>query len=77
VKDALASDGRVVPAGQGDGELPATLAALRETQYSGYLSLEPHLGEAGRFGGFSGPALFGRAAQALSSLVQQIGGSLV
>jgi sugar phosphate isomerase/epimerase len=77
VKDALAESGRVVPAGQGDGELAATLTALRDSQYSGYLSLEPHLGEAGRFGGFSGPAEFGRAAQALSSLVQQLGGSLV
>jgi sugar phosphate isomerase/epimerase len=76
VKDALAASGRVVPAGQGDGELAATLSALRDTRYSGYLSLEPHLGEAGRFGGFSGPAEFGRAAQALSSLVHQIGGSL-
>lgn len=77
VKDALAGSGRVVPAGQGDGELPATLTALRDNKYSGYLSLEPHLSHAGRFGGFSGPALFGRAAQALSSLVHQIGGSLV
>jgi sugar phosphate isomerase/epimerase len=77
VKDALATSGRVVPAGQGDGELPATLTALRDNQYSGYLSLEPHLSSAGRFGGFSGPAPFGRAAQALSSLVHQIGGSLV
>jgi sugar phosphate isomerase/epimerase len=77
VKDALAESGRVVPAGQGDGELPATLTALRDANYSGYFSLEPHLSHAGRFGGFSGPALFGRAAQALSSLVQQIGGSLV
>jgi sugar phosphate isomerase/epimerase len=77
VKDALAASGREVPAGQGDGELPATLTALRDNQYSGYLSLEPHLGEAGRFGGFSGPAEFGRAARALASLVHQIGGSLV
>ena len=77
VKDAQAASGRVVPAGQGDGELPATLTALRDSRYAGYLSLEPHLGEAGRFGGFSGPAAFGRAAQALSSLVDQIGGSLV
>ncbi len=46
VKDALIDSGRVVPAGQGDGELPATLTALRDTRYAGYLSLEPHLGEA-------------------------------
>ena len=72
VKDALAATGEVVPAGQGDGEVRQTLAALRDTGFAGYLSLEPHLAEAGRYGGFSGPAGFRRAAQALKALLDEL-----
>jgi sugar phosphate isomerase/epimerase len=43
VKDAMKSDGRVVPAGWGDGHVKEILAALKAAGYSGYLSLEPHL----------------------------------
>ena len=53
-----------MPAGQGDGQLRETLAALRESGFAGFMSLEPHLAQAGRFGGFSGPSGFRRAAQA-------------
>jgi sugar phosphate isomerase/epimerase len=69
VKDALAATGEVVPAGQGDGEVRQTLTALRDSGFTGYVSLEPHLAEAGRFGGFSGPAGFRRAAQSLKTLL--------
>jgi hypothetical protein len=71
VKDALAATGEVVPAGQGDGELRRTLAALREDGFAGFMSLEPHLAEAGRFGGFSGPEGFRRAAAALKFLLNE------
>lgn len=76
VKDARATTGDIVPAGAGDGELRETLTALREASWSGYLSLEPHLDSAGRFGGFSGPLRFGEAARALSALIDSIGGNL-
>ena len=72
VKDALAATGEVVPAGQGDGELRETLAALRDSGFAGYVSLEPHLAQAGRFGGFSGPAGFRRAARALKALLDEL-----
>jgi sugar phosphate isomerase/epimerase len=72
VKDALAATGEVVPAGQGDGEVAQTLAALRDSGFEGFLSLEPHLAVAGRHGGFSGPADFRRAAQALKSLLADL-----
>jgi sugar phosphate isomerase/epimerase len=72
VKDALAATGEVVPAGQGDGQVPETLAALRESGFEGYLSLEPHLAEAGRYGGFSGPDGFRCAAQALKALLSEL-----
>ncbi|WIB66796.1 sugar phosphate isomerase/epimerase family protein [Curtobacterium sp. MCBD17_035] len=76
VKDALAADGTVVPAGEGDGELRETLAALRDAGYDGHASLEPHLASATRLGGSSGPAAFGRAARAFRDLTRQIGVTL-
>jgi sugar phosphate isomerase/epimerase len=72
VKDALAATGEVVPAGQGDGQVRETLAALRDSGFAGYVSLEPHLATAGRFGGFSGPGDFRRAAQALKGLLGEL-----
>jgi sugar phosphate isomerase/epimerase len=72
VKDALAATGEVVPAGEGDGQLRETLAALRDSGFTGFMSLEPHLAQAGRFGGFSGPQEFRRAAQALKSLLNEL-----
>ena len=72
VKDALAATGEVVPAGQGDGELRETLTALRDSGFSGYMSLEPHLARAGRLGGFSGPDEFRRAAVALKFMLNEL-----
>jgi sugar phosphate isomerase/epimerase len=73
VKDALAATGAVVPAGMGDGQVRLTLAALAEAGFAGFVSLEPHLGVAGRFGGFSGPEDFTRAASALKGLLADLG----
>jgi sugar phosphate isomerase/epimerase len=73
VKDALAATGAVVPAGQGDGQVRLTLAALAEAGFAGFVSLEPHLAVAGRFGGFSGPEDFTRAADALKGLLAEVG----
>jgi sugar phosphate isomerase/epimerase len=72
VKDALATTGQVVPAGQGDGQVRETLAALADSGFTGYVSLEPHLATGGRFGGFSGPDDFRRAAQALKALLTDL-----
>jgi sugar phosphate isomerase/epimerase len=65
VKDALRSNGSVVPAGRGDGDIPAILTDAYRSGYRGFLSLEPHLAAHGQFSGFSGPALFGTAVAAL------------
>jgi sugar phosphate isomerase/epimerase len=73
VKDALAATGAVVPAGQGDGQVRLTLAALHDAGFAGFVSLEPHLAVAGRFGGFSGPGDFARAASALKGLLADRG----
>jgi sugar phosphate isomerase/epimerase len=71
VKDARRETGEVVPAGEGDGELRETIDALRDDGFDGFLSLEPHLKNAGPFGGFSGPDLFGVAARALIGLLAE------
>ena len=71
VKDALAATGQVVPAGRGDGQLRETLGALRDSGFEGFMSLEPHLARAGRYGGFSGPDGFRLASQALKFLLNE------
>jgi 3-dehydroshikimate dehydratase len=74
VKDAL-PDGRVVAAGEGSADWPALLARLRNDGYDGFFSLEPHLAAQGQLGGFSGPELFHHAAQALRTLLDNVGWS--
>lgn len=72
IKDALFSNGGVVPAGEGDGEVKQVLSSLRDKGYEGFLSLEPHLSAAGKFSGFSGPGLFRIASEALKKLLADI-----
>lgn len=43
IKDARTEDGRVTPAGWGQGHVKAILSDLQASGYAGYLSLEPHL----------------------------------
>ena len=73
VKDALSADASVVPAGEGDGELAETVRALRDSGYSGFASLEPHLADAFATGGFSGPAAFGVAGRAFAKVLAGAG----
>jgi sugar phosphate isomerase/epimerase len=73
IKDAVAATGEVVPAGEGDGELDATIAALRADGFAGFASLEPHLASAHELGGFSGPVAFGAAARAFAALAARNG----
>jgi len=72
VKDAHTATGEVTPAGEGDGEMRETLQALRDSGFTGFMSLEPHLDLAGRQGGFSGPDKFRQAAQALKRLLEEL-----
>lgn len=44
IKDALFEDGRVVPAGLGEGNVEYILKKLLERGFGGFFSLEPHLG---------------------------------
>ncbi len=69
IKDALAADGTVVPAGKGDGEVAQTMRALHHDGFDGFFSLEPHLAIGTATGGFSGPELFRTAWQAFTDLL--------
>lgn len=71
IKDALFEGGCVVPSGQGDGDLPTLIHTLKQRNYTGFLSLEPHLESANAYSGFSGPALFSVASQALKAILEE------
>jgi sugar phosphate isomerase/epimerase len=43
IKDARGATDEWVPAGDGDGEIPELLQALKQRGFDGYLSVEPHL----------------------------------
>ncbi|UUZ86689.1 TIM barrel protein [Paenibacillus sp. P26] len=73
IKDALMESGKVVPAGEGDGELEAMIAEVKRQGYNGFLSLEPHLSAAETFQGFSGPELFVVAVRALKKPLTEAG----
>lgn len=45
IKDAIMESGKVVPAGFGDGHLEEIISELKDRDYVGFLSLEPHLGD--------------------------------
>jgi 3-dehydroshikimate dehydratase len=69
IKDGLMSEHRVVPAGQGDGQIRELVFALKARGYNGFASLEPHLAAAGALSGFSGPELFSQAVGAFRSVL--------
>lgn len=74
IKDAVAAEGKVVPAGEGDGQIQETLAYLIGEGWNGPLTLEPHLKAAGPLGGFSGEQLFATAVAALKKTLAEAGG---
>ncbi|NLU41736.1 MAG: sugar phosphate isomerase/epimerase [Firmicutes bacterium] len=73
IKDAMLEDGRVVPAGEGDGDVKRVLSELIGSGYSGFLSLEPHLSVAEQSYGRTNPELFSTAAKALKRILNEIG----
>ena len=82
IKDAAWENGRVVPAGSGDGHVKEILSKLDAKGYRGYLSLEPHLGDFTGFlglekkeyrpGDMKGPEAFEIAHRALMEILQEI-----
>ena len=73
IKDALKSTGKVVPAGQGDGQIGAIVKDAYASGYRGFLSLEPHLKVAAHSHGETGPELFATAVNALRDVCKSVG----
>jgi sugar phosphate isomerase/epimerase len=73
VKDAVLATGKIMPAGEGDGQIGPILKDAYASGYRGFVSLEPHLAHAGQSSGFSGPDLFKKAADALKKVCREVG----
>lgn len=73
IKDAHLADATVCAAGEGDGQVPELLTALRESGYQGFLALEPHLAIAGHSSGFSGSQGMAYAVEALRRVMLRNG----
>lgn len=71
IKDAIMGSGKVVPAGEGDGQIEPILVDAWKSGYRGFLSLEPHLKVAGHSHGETGEDLFKVAADALKNLCRK------
>lgn len=71
VKDSI-SGGEIVPAGKGDGQMREILDFLRYHEDM-FVTLEPHLAEAGSMRGFSGEELFKMAHKALVGILDELG----
>lgn len=83
IKDAIWENGKVVPAGMGDGNLKTILSMMKKDGYAGFLSLEPHLQD---FDGFShleqnnikvaktmsGEEAFTLACHSLNAIIEQL-----
>jgi sugar phosphate isomerase/epimerase len=73
IKDARMGTGQVVPAGEGDGDIPAILKDAYQGGYRGFVSMEPHLRVAGHSHGETGPDLFKLAVDALRAVCRRQG----
>jgi 3-dehydroshikimate dehydratase len=73
IKDCIRATKKIVPAGQGDGKVQVILEDAKNSGYSGFLTLEPHLKVAGKNSGETGPELFKVATTALRGICDKIG----
>lgn len=79
VKDASATvidsggHNKVLPAGEGDGQVRELVAALQADGYEGFFSIEPHLGDFDAFGGLCGPDLWTDAYNAITGIFTEQG----
>lgn len=71
IKDFNKSKGEIVVAGKGDGYIKEILNELRHKEGM-FLSLEPHLTQAGQYKGFSGPERFKEAVTALCKILEEL-----
>jgi len=73
IKDKRPNEQHCVPAGQGMGQIDLLLADLKARNWSGFMSIEPHMSAAGQFDGFTGVELFSRAVESLKQMLDRAG----
>ena len=73
INDALLADGRMVPAGEGDGQVRQLLERLNAAGYEGFLALEPHLKGAGPDDGVPRPEKLASLITSLRKLMASLG----
>jgi sugar phosphate isomerase/epimerase len=73
VKDAKMGANQMVPAGEGDGDIPEILKDAYASGYRGFVTMEPHLKVAGHSHGETGPDLFKVAVDALRGVCKRQG----
>jgi sugar phosphate isomerase/epimerase len=73
IRDALLADGRVVAAGEGDGQVRELLERLQAANYNGFLALEPHPDQTGLERTLSGHEEMASAVQSLRRLMASLG----
>jgi len=74
IKDAIYTPGKVtiLPPGEGNAKIKEILRELKNKNYDGFISLEPHLALAESQKGFSGPELFKKACSCLKKIIEEI-----
>lgn len=72
VKDAMMDDGKVTPAGQGDGDVEAILSEAFSDGFDNFLTLEPHLSVAEASYGRTDSELFHTAVGALKDILSRV-----
>lgn len=73
IKDKVPHAATCVPAGDGQGQIPQIFADLKKRDFSGFMTLEPHMAAAGQFAGFSGPDRFTKAVEGLKRELNKAG----
>jgi len=68
IKDARFVDGSVTVAGEGDGKIREIVNELKQMNYKGFISIEPHLNNNLPGGG---PVNFSKAYNAISKIINQ------
>jgi len=77
IKDCSRATGKVVPSGQGDGDMQQILAEANADGFDGYLSLEPHLPQDNPDYGSTGAERFKTATDALKEVLRSIDGATI
>jgi len=72
VKDAVAATGETCPRATATARSGRRWPRCGTRASRAFVSIEPHLAQAGRYGGYSGPEGFTQAAQALKSILNDL-----